>query len=331
MYGRCIINSRREVAWRRRVRLAGGLLFATALLLAGSPGDARAANQGFDFSDFSSIKGLNLVDKATQQGSKLQITPAQQYQAGAAWYATQQSVSKGFTTTFTFQFTNESSPPADGIAFLIQNEKSKAIGLTGGAIGYQGIRDSLAVEFDTYQNPGEPNGNHIAVESCGTMGNADSSACQLGITTSIGKIADGNVHTVTISYTPGTLLVFFDDPLTPVLVVNVNLSKLLKLAGGSKAWAGFTGSTGLYYETQDILSWSFTPGASITALQLVGNESAPTMGKCTMHGHRLCLSLQERLMRVHPDSGRDRHRLRHRIGRAAADCRPGARAPEHPA
>jgi hypothetical protein len=270
----------------RRWWPAGASATALALSIIVSAGLASAAPKGFNFADFSSIKGLNLVGTAKQQGTELQLTPAKEQQVGAAWYATPQAVGNGFTTTFTFQFTNESSPPADGIAFLIQNEKSKALGLPGGAIGYQGIHNSLAVEFDTFDNSGaDPNANHIAVQSCGSEPNGDLTACQLGITSSIGQIADGNVHTVTISYTPGILLVFFDDLSTPALAVKVNLSKLLKLAAGGKAWVGFTGSTGTFFETQDLLSWSFTPGASLVSLKIKGAESAPSVGACTATGY----------------------------------------------
>ncbi len=122
----------------------------------------------------------------------LQLTSSTSNPIGAAWYNTAQPVENGFTTSFQFQFTSPSTPPADGIAFVIQNSSSaplSAIGYTGGnggAIGYgdadgnadpsqgQGIPNSLAIEFDTFQNGWDPpsNGNgsdsHVAIQSCGT-------------------------------------------------------------------------------------------------------------------------------------------------------------------
>ncbi|MGC1160811.1 MAG: L-type lectin-domain containing protein, partial [Candidatus Sulfotelmatobacter sp.] len=121
----------------------------------------------------------------------LQLTSSTSNQIGAAWYNTPQPLENGFTTSFQFQFTGASTPPADGIAFVIQNSTSKlnAIGFTGGnggAIGYgdddnnlnpstgEGIPNSLAIEFDTYQNGWDPasNGNgsdsHVAIQSCGS-------------------------------------------------------------------------------------------------------------------------------------------------------------------
>ena len=62
---------------------------------------------------------------ATVTGSgALQLTPNTAFQAGSAWFVTQQPVSGPFSTTFSFQLSGaqaNSSGPADGIAFLIQN------------------------------------------------------------------------------------------------------------------------------------------------------------------------------------------------------------------
>ena len=72
---------------------------------------------------------------------------------------------------------------ADGFTFVIQNSDSSlfggggssALGSTGGGLGYAGIPNSLAVEFDTWFNPvlGDPNGNHISVHTAGTLQNTD--------------------------------------------------------------------------------------------------------------------------------------------------------------
>jgi len=118
----------------------------------------------------------------------LRLTPAIAAKRGSAWFNVQQPVSGGFTTVFTFQFTQGSLPPADGIAFVIQNSALSALGQTGGSIGYAdgatcdgetcvnsggGIPNSLAVEFDTFDNGAatdDPNANHIGIQSCGIVG-----------------------------------------------------------------------------------------------------------------------------------------------------------------
>ena len=162
----------------------------------------------------------------------LQLTPDLGNQTGSAWYNTRQVVKNGFTTNFQFQLTPAGG--ADGIAFVIQNAGTNAIGFTsgnGGALGYgdadgdyplgdpstgAGIPNSLAIEFDVFKNDWDPapvlvggNVSHVAVQSCGMGPNTShhNQACggdgplnsTLGapvLTSS--TLADGNVHTVTL-------------------------------------------------------------------------------------------------------------------------------------
>lgn len=209
------------------------------------------------------------------------------YSAGSAWYKTQQPVANGFTTVFQFQITH-AGQSADGIAFVIQNSSNygeggqlSALGGNGGDIGYGSIPNeevtpidnSLAIEFDTFQNPWDPNANHVAVQSCGTGNNTPdhTATCNseqpanLGIAPMPGvNLADGNVHTVILQYDPGTLSIFIDNSTTPALTVPVTITNLLSLNEGGTAYVGFTGGTGALTENGDILSWTFTPGGTGT-------------------------------------------------------------------
>jgi uncharacterized repeat protein (TIGR01451 family) len=228
----------------------------------------------------------------------LQITTSAGNQTGSSWYLTPQAVENGFTTSFQFQFTNPSTVPADGIAFIIQNSGTSAIGFSGGsggAIGYgdadgnanpsqgSGIPNSLAIEFDSFQNSWDPqavNGSvsHVAIQSCGTGPNTSHHGFQcagqnspnstLGSPVVTANMSDGAVHNVTITYVPAC------STCTPATVANiqvvldgvnlypngvaVDLSSI-GLGDGGTAFVGFTGSTGGSWETQDILNWIFTP------------------------------------------------------------------------
>src|SRR5579871_4879192 len=180
-----------------------------------------------------------------------------QYQSGSGWYVSDQSVSAGFTSVFQFQITH-SGFPADGIAFVIQNcascdGQTSALGNNGGGIGYAGIDNSLAIEFDTYQNSelGDPNANHVAVQSCGTNPNTSNhlAGCTLGIQAMPGiNLTDGNVHTVILQYDPGVegpglLSIYVDNGGVPVLVVPLQIETLLNLNanedGTYHAYVGF--------------------------------------------------------------------------------------------
>lgn len=226
----------------------------------------------------------------------LQLTANTGNQTGSAWYNTPQAVQNGFTTNFQFQLT----PPggADGIAFIIQSAGTTAIGYTGGnggALGYgdedastnpstgAGIPNSLAIEFDVFQNAWDPvsessNVSHVAVQSCGTGPNTShhnylcsgtsgpNSTLGAPVLTS-STLADGNVHTVTIKYSaacpscsPSTVAnihVILDGTDMYPEGVNVDLASI-GLGEGGTAFVGFTGATGAGTETQSILSWTFS-------------------------------------------------------------------------
>jgi hypothetical protein len=221
----------------------------------------------------------------------IQLNPDLVGQAGSGWWTSDQSVSAGFTSVFTFQAPH-SGFPADGLAFLIQNcvfacdgGPLFALGIGGGSLAYDGIDNSLAIEFDTFQNGenNDPNANHVAIQSCGTGFNTvmhnvacggDGPNSTLGITAMPGiNITDGNPHMVILQYDPGVgdgqgqLGVYVDNGSVPILAVPVQLDQLLSLNqnedGTGHAYVGFTGATGAFTEENDILSWTFTPGNSL--------------------------------------------------------------------
>ena len=244
----------------------------------------------------------------------LRVTPARVNQHGSAWFNLPQPLSTGFTTAFQFQISNTNSCffcqfPADGMALVIQNDPAGtgSLGYTGngGNLGYgnndvstasgpgNAILNSLAVELDTHQNSdyGDPDGNHIAVQSCGpnnastlTPNSADHNyLCPDGNLARLAlqslpagvSLTDGNIHTITVNYLPpGTctsgcnnLSVYLDSAL--ILQASLDITKQLNLTGNGSAYVGFTAATGSLVENNDIVSWSFSslPLAPITINQ----------------------------------------------------------------
>jgi hypothetical protein len=208
---------------------------------------------------------LNLAGDAVLLEDRLRLTADQEGQTGAAWLPAKQSVQGGFETTFQWQISRSAQEAgADGFAFVVQNASGLALGDGGDGIGYSGIANSLAVEFDTLQNPpeefegelGDPNDNHISVQSRGMLSNSADPSFSLGSTTTVPFLGDGNVHTAKVVYVPGTLTIFLDDLTSPVLIVRVDLGTTLSLDNG-QAWVGFTAATGGRSQAHDILSFSF--------------------------------------------------------------------------
>jgi hypothetical protein len=249
-------------------------------------------------------------------GGVLRLNRANMNQHASAWFKTPQPIATGFTTAFQFEISNTNRCfqcvfPADGIALVIQNDPAGT-----GALGYTGtgenisygnndnpnasgpgraILNSLAIELDTFQNTNydDPNGNHIAVQSCGpnnastlTPNSADHNyMCPDGNPAKLAlqslpsglSLTDGLAHTITVNYLPpGTctsdcnnLSVYLDSTL--ILQTTVDLTKQLNLTNGSSAYIGFTAATGSLVENNDILSWSFSqwPLSPITITQPV--------------------------------------------------------------
>ena len=164
----------------------------------------------------------------------------------STWFKIPQPVNSGFTTYFRFQIHNAAicCDPGDGLAFVIQNSSSTdasygahgagltAVGVGNGGLGYAGIPNSLAIEFDTAANAWDPtlNGsNHVAVQGCGLKTNGpvhtsgtytiyhnnnvtsclvgssldnNNSLPHLGVNCSGNSCADGTPHDVVIEYAP---------------------------------------------------------------------------------------------------------------------------------
>ncbi|HLV88520.1 MAG TPA: hypothetical protein VKV39_16160 [Candidatus Sulfotelmatobacter sp.] len=162
-------------------------------------------------------------------GTLLRLTPNVGYQGGSAWFNTPQPVSGPFTTTFTFQLAP--SGGADGIAFVIQNSGTSALGPTGCGEGFagdfpyppgctpiasnslsqSGITNSLAIRFDSYSQgvggatqTNDPGVNNVTIQSCpGQAANSITAACQLGVYAFQNvTFGDGNVHSATVTYSP---------------------------------------------------------------------------------------------------------------------------------
>lgn len=249
-------------------------------------------------------------------GGILQLTKANTNQHGGAWFAAQQPIANGFTTSFQFQITNANlcancSFPADGLALVIQNDPAGtgALGyvLDGQNISYGNndfsraqfpglaIVNSLAIELDTHQNTdfGDPDGNHIAVQSCGPNNTSTLSPnsadhnyiCANGNPAKLGlaslpagmSLTDQQIHTITVNYLPpgnctsscNNLNVFFDSTL--IVQATVNIATQLNLTNGTSAFIGLTAATGAAAQNANILSWTMSqwPLSPITIVQPV--------------------------------------------------------------
>ena len=186
--------------------------------------------------------------------NKLTVTPNAQTQAGTAWFPSAVNI-QSFTTDFTFQQTAGTNT-ADGMAFVIQNNNTAALGASGGSLGYKGITNSLAVKFDLYSNAGEGN------DSTGLYtGGVDPSSPAVDMTGTV-NLHLGDVMKVHMTYDGTNLAMTITDSVTAATFSKTWAINIPTTVGGNTAYVGFSGGTGGYTALQQVLTWTMTSGGS---------------------------------------------------------------------
>jgi hypothetical protein len=256
---------RRIVPLSRSSRVArGGLVAAFAFSLAAATAPACAFAAGDDaLIDYPTFKGASATldrngtaDLITSSGTTeqriLRLTPGGYKQAGSAWSNTRIDLSESFESTFKV-YLHHGLPGADGIAFLVQTQGPRALGGWGGGLGYRGITDSVAVEFDTFQNTTDPSSNHLAVVLGGNPDEQSASA-----ESSIPLYGKPFVARVAYDAETTNLQVYVKS-LHAGSTEQLLLEQTVDLAGevgDSAAWVGFTAATGTALSKQDVYSWT---------------------------------------------------------------------------
>ena len=234
-----------------------------------------SCGESFNFPNMIDPSNLTYNGSSTLIDSAVRLTTTDYNEAGSVYYNDPLIVTSGFTTNFTFRwsqgyngFVDGSPAGADGLAFVVQAVSPATIGTNGAGIGYATIPNSLAVEFDTYRDEvecGDPDGTHVAVFTNGTLPNSSdhrTAAC-LGTASKVALKADSTVYhsKIEFSYSTNKLTIWLDTNGTftaPVLEINsIDLAQLMSMIGRKKAFVGFTSSTGSSYENTDLLSWTF--------------------------------------------------------------------------
>lgn len=212
------------------------------------------------YNDFSSTAGLTLNGTASQVGNAIRITSATTSQSGS-FFSTSPVTLAGdvsFSSAFQFRITNPGGAGggADGLTFTVQTVSDTAGGI-GQGIGYAGIGNSLAIEFDTYFNLGldETGGsNHVGIDLNGSVDSV----------VSTGELSpnfdNGNVWYAWVDYNglTDTLEARWSDtnnrPSSAGLSLIVDLTTVLQTPN---VFVGFTSATGSGYGNHDILAWQF--------------------------------------------------------------------------
>ncbi len=233
------------------------LAHAVVVALLGSSLARGVQAQSFSYANFGSTAGLQINGNAAQNGNKLRLTPATFNQGGSVFSTTAVSLglNASFSTFFTFEILGRGGLDggADGLTFTIQTN-SNNVGGIGGGLGYFGIGNSAAAEFDTYDNGESGGSNHVGIDLNGSI----SSVASTGLLTP--DFDNAAIWYAWVDYNGMTndFQVRWSQVnnrlLAPVLSYNVNLPSVL---GSNNAFVGFTAGTGAGYGEHNILSWSF--------------------------------------------------------------------------
>lgn len=215
-----------------------------------------SAGGNINFGSGFSSTGIAFNGVATLNGTRLQLTNGGTFQAGGGFYSTPVNL-QSFTTDFSFQLTN---PNADGMAFVLQNTGTTALGQSGGGLGYAGIGRSVAVKFDLYNN-GSEGTNSTGLYVNGTLPTTPAVTLGGGV-----NLHSGDVFNVHITYDGTTLTMTITDASVPADTFTTSWPiNIASTVGANTAFAGFTGGTGGSTATQEILSWTYTPGAGTSS------------------------------------------------------------------
>lgn len=201
------------------------------------------------------------------------------------------SIANGFTANFVYQAGGNRL--ADGFAFVVQNAGATALGGAGGGLGYQGIANSGAVEFNLYTGGGNPVGT--------TLGTGGAAPGGFTGTTSV-NISSGNPIGVKLVYDNAakTLTETLTDLVSNSVYTQVftGADLVAALGGGTSGYIGFTGGTGGATATQQISGYEFnnySQGITLANNVNVANSatagfqvlpiSAGGAGAATVQGH----------------------------------------------
>ena len=249
---------------------------------------ASDALSDFSYPNFSDTTGLTLNRDAqvitVDFSQRVRLVPSGAIYGGGSMYYNEAQDMSSFHTSFCFRIgelggiTNDLNPDsgADGIAFVIQPYGPDFIAHTGGGQGYEGADNTLAIEFDCWDNGpsyNEPSRSHVGVMVDGIIDHNWALA-----TADVGDMVPGGLNEIdsgifwwaTIDYEGGILTVKMGQPpfnWFEVLSVPVDISAIVE---NDTAWVGFTGGTGLAHANHDICSWSYVPEPVTMALLGVG-------------------------------------------------------------
>ncbi len=206
----------------------------------------------FEYEKFKEMNGLTRTSDATQDKSKVRLTPSAPNRRGALYFSKRKMiVSDSFDLNFCFRIYKNGGKKdgGEGLALLIHNNEAfNKNGGKGEGLGYSGIPNSIAVEFDVLDTE-DMGGPHVSIQSNGVYPNSHDKAASLASMPLPGNIKDGKTHTARIHYVNPMMTIYLDD--VELLSAPLDITKILNLDSGG-AWVGVTAATGKSHSIHEL-------------------------------------------------------------------------------
>jgi len=139
-------------------------LAVAAMTTAMASAQQQAIPNAFFFPTFHNRPSLTLNGDARTDGGELIVAGPGKDKTGSVFFSEPFDLSQGFFAKFTLTVTQVENSGHEGIAFVVQREGQYAMGRGGADLGYAGLGEAVAVEFDTARDAKQST-NHVAVKA----------------------------------------------------------------------------------------------------------------------------------------------------------------------
>ncbi|HUD48921.1 MAG TPA: L-type lectin-domain containing protein [Candidatus Baltobacteraceae bacterium] len=208
----------------------------------------------------------NNSDQPAIADNVLTLTTNGPNEASSAFFNTPQSIGS-FTASYTYIAGGDKG--ADGTTFCMENDPAgaSALGGTGGDLGFNGITNSAAFEINLYTGSIGGEGiqfgtNGATPDVGGFNGNPTAPPAAPYSKPGLVNPASGDPINVQIAYSQNVFSVTLLDTTTgQSFSTNYSVDLHSLLGDTNTAYVGFTSGDGDSYSTQQVVNFSFTPGA----------------------------------------------------------------------
>ncbi|MFM7594518.1 MAG: lectin-like domain-containing protein, partial [Isosphaeraceae bacterium] len=174
--------------------------------------------------------------------------------ATAYWYQSPVEIPSTGNFTISFNYQASGNKAADGMTLAFQNQGVKAVGNTGGALGYVGIQgNTAAYQINLYKAGGShiPGSNFVTTNTSGAYNSTGNVSFTSGDRIAVTLLYNADAKTLTESLTD-----LSSNQTYQHVYQNMNLAQVL----GAKAYVGFTGGEGGDNSIQVVSDFSLNGG-----------------------------------------------------------------------